>query len=45
MTGASNLMRKTDYHTLAHFVPTRELDAEIRDKLDAIVEIARRIMR
>jgi hypothetical protein len=31
-----NLMRKTDYHTLAPFVPAAELDNEIREKLDLI---------
>ncbi len=38
-----NLMRKTDYHTLAPYVPSEELDAEVREKLDAIAEIAGRI--
>lgn len=36
-----NLMRKTDYHTLAPFVPVDRLDAEISEKLDAIVDTAR----
>jgi hypothetical protein len=35
-----NLMGKTDYHTIAPFVPAANLDAEIREKLDAIAEIA-----
>jgi hypothetical protein len=38
-----NLMRKTDYHTLAPYVPLTELDAEVREKLDAIAEIAGRV--
>ncbi len=37
-----NIMRKTDYHTLAPFVPASELDAEIGEKLDRIVEVAER---
>ena len=37
-----DLMRKTDYHTLAPFVPLELIDAEIRDKLDAIVTVAQR---
>jgi ABC-type taurine transport system ATPase subunit len=35
-----NLMRKTDYHTLAPFVPADALDDEVREKLDAIVAVA-----
>lgn len=35
-----NLMRKTDYYVLAEHVPAAALDAEIREKLDAIVETA-----
>jgi ABC-type taurine transport system ATPase subunit len=38
-----NLMRKTDYHTLAPFVSALELDDEIREKLDAIVEVSGRV--
>jgi hypothetical protein len=38
--GVPNLMRKTDYHTLAPFVPAAALDDEIREKLDLIVETA-----
>lgn len=38
--GLPNLMRKTDYHVLAAFVPAEELDAEVREKLDAIVAVA-----
>ncbi len=36
-----NLMRKTDYHTLAPFLPVVLLDSEISEKLDLIVETAR----
>jgi ABC-type molybdenum transport system ATPase subunit/photorepair protein PhrA len=37
-----DLMRKTDYHTLAPYVPTDALDSEVCEKLDAIVEVASR---
>lgn len=37
--GLPNLMRKTDYHTLAPFAPTHLLDDEIRQKLDLIAEV------
>jgi len=40
--GLPNLMRKTDYHTLAPFVPAAELAAEVREKLDAIAAAAGR---
>jgi hypothetical protein len=40
--GLSNLMRKTNFHTLAPFVPLPLLDPEITEKLDAIVAIASR---
>jgi ABC-type taurine transport system ATPase subunit len=40
--GIPNLMHKTDYHTLAPFVRTAELDAEVREKLDAIAATAGR---
>lgn len=36
-----NLMRKTDYNVLAEHVPVAALDAEIREKLDAILETAK----
>ena len=39
--GLPNLMRKTDYHTLAAYVSAEELDAEITEKLDLIAETAR----
>ena len=34
-----DLMRKTDYHTLAPFVPVHAIDAEITTKLDLIAEV------
>lgn len=37
-----NLMRKTDYHTLAPYVALGELDDEVREKLDAIADVAGR---
>lgn len=40
--GLPNLMRKTDYHTLAPWVPEGELDPELREKLDRIAEVAGR---
>ena len=33
-------MQKTDYHTLAPYMPLALLDAEITEKLDAIAEVA-----
>jgi len=39
--GLPNLMRKTDYHVLAEFVGEQFLEGEIREKLDAIAEVAR----
>jgi ABC-type taurine transport system ATPase subunit len=38
--GLPNLMRKTDYHVLAAFVPAERIDPEIRQALDVIVSIA-----
>lgn len=38
--GLPNLMRKTDYHALAPFVPVDALDPEVREKLDAILHTA-----
>jgi len=35
-----NLMRKTDYHTLAPFVPVDQIDDDVREKLDQITRIA-----
>lgn len=43
--GLPNLMRKTDYHTLATFVGADEIAPEITAKLDAVVEIAGRTHR
>lgn len=39
--GLPNLMRKTDYHRLAGFVPVREIDAEVRGVLDQILAVCR----
>lgn len=36
-----NLMRKTDDHTLAPYVPLEQIDREVSEKLDAIVEVSR----
>jgi len=36
----SNLMRKTNYHVLAEFVPADMVDAEVGNVLDMIVEVA-----
>lgn len=38
--GLPNVMRKTDYHRLARFVPADLIAPEVREKLDAIVEVA-----
>jgi hypothetical protein len=38
--GLPNLMRKSGYHQLARLVPKELLDPEVREKLDAIVEVA-----
>jgi len=40
--GLPNLTQKTAYHTLAPFVPVEELDSEIREKLDAILGVAKK---
>lgn len=40
--GLPNLMRKTDYHTLAPYVPPEGLHDEVREKLDAIADVAGR---
>jgi len=37
-----NLMTKTDYHRLAGFVAPEDIDAEIREKLDALVAVSER---
>jgi len=38
--GLPNIMRKTDYHTLASLLPAERIDPEVAEKLDAIVEVA-----
>ena len=38
--GLPNLLLKSDYHVLAGLVPKEEMDAEIVEKLDAIVGVA-----
>lgn len=40
--GLRNLMQKTDFHVLAHLVPRERIDPEVTEKLDRIVEVARR---
>lgn len=40
--GLPNIMRKTDYHVLARFVPKEKIDRDIIDKLDAIVMVAKK---
>ena len=40
--GLRNLMRKTDFHILAPLVPRERIDPEVVEKLDRIVEVARR---
>jgi hypothetical protein len=40
--GLPDLMRKTNFHVLARFVPAGAMDAEIVEKLDLIVETASR---
>lgn len=39
--GLPNIMRKSDYHVLAAFVPKEKIDKDIVEKLDAIVHIAK----
>jgi hypothetical protein len=38
--GISNLMQKTDYHTLVRFVPRERLSPEITEKLDVLAGVA-----
>ena len=38
--GLPNIMAKKNFHELAQFVPKDKLDPEIKEKLNAIVEIA-----
>ncbi|HLA00868.1 MAG TPA: AAA family ATPase [Thermodesulfovibrionales bacterium] len=40
--GLTNLLRKSDYHILARLVPKDKIDPEIIEKLDAIVETAKK---
>ncbi len=40
--GLPNLLRKTDYHTLARLVPKESIDAEVMAKLDGILAVARK---
>jgi hypothetical protein len=40
--GLPNLMRKTDYHTLAPYVSKGAIDPEISEKLDQIVDVSKR---
>jgi len=37
-----NLMRKSDHHLLAEFVPELLISADVRDMLDAIADVAQR---
>lgn len=39
--GLPDLMRKTDFHTLAPFVPLEYLQGEVRDVLDGMLRVAR----
>jgi hypothetical protein len=39
--GLTNLLRKTDYHVLAQWVPEDRIDPEVVEKLDAIVTVAK----
>jgi hypothetical protein len=43
--GLPNLMAKKSFYELAKFIPVSKMDNEIREKLDAIVETARRSTR
>jgi hypothetical protein len=40
--GLPNLMRKTNYHALARYVPAETLDSEVSEVLDRILEVCRR---
>ena len=39
--GLPNLMSKSAYHSLAYCVPAEEIDAEVKDVLDAALAVAR----
>jgi len=36
----TNLMRKTNYHTLVQYLPADQIDSEVTEVLDAIVKVA-----
>ncbi|MEW5938608.1 MAG: AAA family ATPase [Chloroflexota bacterium] len=38
--GLPNLLRKSDYYSLAELVPTDKIHPDIREKLDAIIKVA-----
>ena len=38
--GLPNVMAKKNFHELAHLVPVDRIDAEVREKLDAIAHVA-----
>ena len=38
----TNLMRKTNYHTLVQYVPADQIDPEVIEVLDSILEVADR---
>jgi hypothetical protein len=40
--GLPNLLRKTDYHILAQFLPAHLIDKEVVEKLDLIVKVAQK---
>jgi hypothetical protein len=39
--GLPNIMAKKNFHELARFVPNEKIDPEVREKLDAIVRVAK----
>jgi ABC-type taurine transport system ATPase subunit len=39
--GHYNVMDKKSFHELAHFVPKNKIDAEVKEKLDAIVAVSK----
>ena len=43
--GQSNLMQKSNFHVLVNFIPTDQIDPEIKEVLDRIVKVARRAKR
>ncbi len=40
--GLPNLLRKTDYHTLARLVPKEKIDLEVVAKLDGVLAVAKK---